>query len=263
MLTTESANAPIKTLQIPALRRNPWTRDAVIPKARAAIIKVTNPDIKPNVSTFGIKNKTLKIGLTIAATDQPIGRFLYAPLQLSKSDPELFRLALEATAEDEIAAMRRGEKILETVIALAPLLGLLGTVLGLIQSLGSLRLGDLGTAAAAGVTTGIGESLISTASGLVVAIFSLSFYRLFQAFVVNQVKIFRRAGSDLELLYRQYGHNPSDTMIMEGSATPQPGVSREAPARRLFVPKNVIGNTNKPDHPEPPPIIHPDPGDGP
>ncbi len=138
------------------------------------------------------------------AVNQPIGRFLYAPLRLVKPDPELFRLALEASAEDELSSMRQGEKVLEAVIALAPLLGLLGTVLGLIQSLGNIRLGDLGTAAAAGVTTGIGQSLISTAAGLIVAISSLVFYRLFQGFVVNQVKVFRRAGSDLELLYRQY-----------------------------------------------------------
>jgi biopolymer transport protein ExbB len=43
--------------------------------------------------------------------------------------------------------MRRGDKILEATIALAPLLGLLGTVLGLINSLSSIRLGDIGTAA--------------------------------------------------------------------------------------------------------------------
>ena len=141
------------------------------------------------------------------AINQPIGRFLYAPLRLIKPDPELFRLALEASAEDELSSMRQGEKVLEAVIALAPLLGLLGTVLGLIQSLGNIRLGDLGTAAAAGVTTGIGQSLISTATGLIVAISSLVFYRLFQGFVVNQVKVFRRAGSDLELLYRQYWQN--------------------------------------------------------
>jgi len=136
-------------------------------------------------------------------TDQPIGRFLYAPLRLSKPDPEVFRLALEASAEDELASMRQGEKILEAVIALAPLLGLLGTVLGLVRSLRNIRLGDLGTSSAAEVTLGIGEALIATATGLMVAIFSLVFYRLFQAFVVNQVKVFRRAGSDLELLYRQ------------------------------------------------------------
>ena len=138
-----------------------------------------------------------------AATYQPIGRFLYAPLRLPKSDPEIFRLALEATAEDELAGMRRGEKLLETVIAHAPLLGLLGTVLGLIQSLGSIRIGDLATESASGVTTGIGEALIATATGLIVAIVTLAFYRLFQGFLVNQVKVFRRAGNDLELLYRQ------------------------------------------------------------
>ncbi|MEA5580368.1 MotA/TolQ/ExbB proton channel family protein [Nodularia harveyana UHCC-0300] len=137
------------------------------------------------------------------ARDQPIGRFLYAPLSYPKRDPETFRLALESTAEDEIAGMRRGEKLLEAVIALSPLLGLLGTVLGLIQSLGSIRIGDLGTESTAGVTTGIGESLISTASGLIVAIISLVFYRLFQSFVVDQVKIFRKAGNEMELLYRQ------------------------------------------------------------
>jgi biopolymer transport protein ExbB len=142
------------------------------------------------------------------AINQPVGRFLYAPLRLQKSDPETFRLALESTAADEIAGMRRGEKLLEAVIALSPLLGLLGTVLGLIHSLGSIRIGDLGTESAAGVTTGIGESLISTAAGLIVAIASLAFYRLFQSFVVNQVKVFNKAGNEMELLYRQYPPEP-------------------------------------------------------
>jgi len=92
---------------------------------------------------------------------------------------------------------------LEAVIAMAPLLGLLGTVIGLIMSLRSIRLGDIGTASTAGVTTGIGEALISTATGLIVAIFSVAFYRIFQSLVFNQAKVFRRAGNELELLYRQ------------------------------------------------------------
>ncbi len=145
------------------------------------------------------------------AKNQPIGRFLYAPLSLQKSDPETFRLALESSAADEIAGMRRGEKLLEAVVALSPLLGLLGTVLGLIRSLGSIRIGDLGTESATGVTSGIGESLISTAAGLIVAIASLVFYRLFQSFVVNQVKVFNKAGNEMELLYRQYPPEPKTT----------------------------------------------------
>ncbi|MDZ7959723.1 MAG: MotA/TolQ/ExbB proton channel family protein [Aulosira sp. DedQUE10] len=160
-------------------------------------------EIVDRVLDAAVENWEVAADIARQATNQPIGRFLYAPLRLVKNDAETFRLALEATAEDELAGMRRGEKLLEAVIALAPLLGLLGTVLGLIQSLRSIRIGDLGTESTAGVTTGIGESLISTASGLIVAIVALVFYRLFQSFVVNQVKVFRKAGNDMELLYRQ------------------------------------------------------------
>lgn len=135
--------------------------------------------------------------------NHPMGNFLYAPLRLSNPDPEVFHLALESAADDELALMRRGDKILEAVIALAPLLGLLGTVLGLINSLGSIQISDLGTASTAGVTLGIGEALISTATGLIVAIVSLAFYRFFQGLWSNQVRLFRRAGSELELIYRQ------------------------------------------------------------
>jgi biopolymer transport protein ExbB len=135
--------------------------------------------------------------------DHPIGSFIAAPLRLTHPEPELFHLALEASADDQLALMRRGDKILEAIIALSPLLGLLGTVLGLIHSLKDIQISDLGTAATTGVTLGISEALISTASGLIVAILSLAFYRLFQGFWSNQVRIFRKLGSDLEVLYRQ------------------------------------------------------------
>lgn len=181
-------------------------------------------------------------------SNQPIGRFLYAPLRLSKPDPEIFRLALESTAEDELASMRQGEKILEVVIALAPLLGLLGTVLGLIESLRSIRLGDLGTSSAAGVTLGIGEALIATATGLIVAIVSLVFYRLFQAFVVNQIKVFRKAGTDLELLYRQSPPNIQQTVTAAPPEVPQPDTNQRFNFTRR------LGRTNISETPNPPEI---------
>ncbi len=146
---------------------------------------------------------------------QPIGRFLYAPLKRTNPDPETFKLALEASAEDEIAMMRRGDKLLESVIALAPLLGLLGTVLGLIRSLSGVKLGDLGTSAGTNVTIGISESLISTATGMIVAIVSLAFYRLFQGLIFNQVKLFRGAGNQLELLYREHWLNTRGKSLTE------------------------------------------------
>lgn len=137
------------------------------------------------------------------AIDQPIGRFLNAALDLHKPEPDVLKLALESSADEELAAMQRGDKILEATIAISPLLGLLGTVLGLINSLGSLRLGDIGTSATGEVTFGIAEALYSTAMGLIVALVSLVFFRIFQGLVSGQAKLFQKAGSELELLYRQ------------------------------------------------------------
>ena len=133
----------------------------------------------------------------------PLGNFIYSPLKLDDPEPEVFHLALEAAADEELAKMRKGEKVLEVIVTLSPLLGLFGTVLGLIRALGSIRINDLAGSSASGVSSGIGESLISTAVGLLIAIITLSFYRLFQALWAKRVRIFRKMGSQLEVLYRQ------------------------------------------------------------
>ncbi|OIP73459.1 MAG: biopolymer transporter ExbB [Oscillatoriales cyanobacterium CG2_30_44_21] len=134
----------------------------------------------------------------------PVGRFLYAPLALKEPDPELFRLALESTADEELVGMLKGEKLLEAVITLAPLLGLLGTVTGLIISFGSLKLGDVAANTKSGtLTQGIGEALITTAAGLTIAIFTSAFHRLFLALQDQQARLFIKFGNQLELIYRQ------------------------------------------------------------
>ena len=169
---------------------------------------------------FGIfrqEQKTAENILTIARQDLkqgaiaaeqslniPVARFLYAPLVLEQPEPELFRLALESTADEELANMLKGEKLLESSITLAPLLGLLGTVTGLISSFGSLKIGDVAANTKSGsITQGIGEALITTAAGLIIAIFTSSFHRLFLAFQDQQSKLFMKCGNQLELLYRQ------------------------------------------------------------
>lgn len=171
-----------------------WFWTSILLKERAIVNRVLDA---------ATSNWQVARDIALEGRRQPIGRYLCAPLRLTNPDPEVFRLALESAADDELALMRRGDKLLEAVIALAPLLGLLGTVVGLIRSLGSIRISDLGTASIAGVPLGIGEALISTATGLIIAITSLAFYRFFQALWHNQVRVFRKAGSELELLYRQ------------------------------------------------------------
>ncbi|MEN7973175.1 MAG: MotA/TolQ/ExbB proton channel family protein [Verrucomicrobiota bacterium] len=78
---------------------------------------------------------------------------------------------LEAAAEAEIAAMKRGLSVLDTIITLAPLLGILGTVSGIILSFDLL--GAAGIEDPKAVTGGIAQALITTAAGLTVAIITL------------------------------------------------------------------------------------------
>ena len=156
---------------------------------------------------LAIARQNLEVAAEVAkdARKHPVGRFLYAPLSLEDPDPELFRLALESTADEELAGMMKGEQLLEAAITLAPLLGLLGTITGLIASFGALKIGDVAANAKSGsLTQGIAEALITTATGLLIAIFTSAFHRLFLALQDQQAKLFMKFGNQLELIYRQH-----------------------------------------------------------
>jgi biopolymer transport protein ExbB len=136
-------------------------------------------------------------------TDLPIARIFLAALELEEATPEEFRLALESEAQAEIPLLKRFQNIFETIISLAPLLGLLGTVLGLITSFSSLNIGNVTGEETTGVTGGISEALVSTASGLVVAIFTLLFANIFRGLYQRQIARIQEYGGQLELLYRR------------------------------------------------------------
>ena len=154
-----------------------------------------------------VARQDLKLAAEIAeqSSKVPVGRFLHAPLSLEEPEPELFRLALESSADEELAGMLKGEKLLEAAITLAPLLGLLGTIVGLITSFDSFKIGDVAANAKSGsLTQGIGEALITTATGLIIAIFTSAFHRLFLALQDQQAQLFIKCGNQLELIYRQH-----------------------------------------------------------
>ncbi|MEH1934782.1 MAG: MotA/TolQ/ExbB proton channel family protein [Nostoc sp.] len=135
--------------------------------------------------------------------DLPLARIFLAALELEEPNPEEFRLALESESQAEIPVLKRFQNIFETIISLAPLLGLLGTVLGLIASFASLNIGDVGGSRTTNVTAGISEALVCTASGLVVAIFILVFANTFRGLYQRQIALIQEYGGQLELLYRR------------------------------------------------------------
>jgi biopolymer transport protein ExbB len=164
--------------------------------------------IVKDVLTAAVKSLDEAATIATYAKASPVGRFLMAPLRLYEPTPETFHLALEASADREFVKMHKGDKLFETVVAIAPLLGLLGTVTGLIKTFSSLQIGGgSGTAAAtAGATkaaSGIGEALIATATGMIVAILALVFLRIFVTLQAQQMDYFTEVGNDLEVIYRQ------------------------------------------------------------
>ena len=143
------------------------------------------------------------------AIDLPIGRFLLAPLRLRQPTPETFRLAMEAAGDKEFVKMQKGDKFLETTVAVSPLLGLLGTVTGLIATFGNLNIGGGGSSEqATQAAAGIGEALITTAAGMIVAIMALLVFRVLVTLQSRQMDYFSEVGNELELIYRQLWYEP-------------------------------------------------------
>ena len=94
------------------------------------------------------------------------------------------------------------------------MLGLLGTILGLIDSFDAIQLGDIGANAGA-VTGGISEALVSTAAGLVVAIGTLLFANLFRGLYKRQLALIQEYGGQLEILYET--HYERRNQLKEGA----------------------------------------------
>ncbi|MEM9504205.1 MAG: MotA/TolQ/ExbB proton channel family protein [Cyanobacteria bacterium P01_E01_bin.43] len=155
------------------------------------------------------------------ANDTPVGRFLLAPLRLKNPSPETFRLALENAGDKEFVKMRRGDKVLETIVAVAPLLGLLGTVTGLIATFNNLNIGSGGGTDTSAAASGIGEALITTAAGMVVAIMALLVFRVMVTFQGQQMDYFSEAGNELELIYRQFWYEPALSALDNRSDPPR------------------------------------------
>jgi biopolymer transport protein ExbB len=159
--------------------------------------------VREVLNLYRVENVVGAIDKLKKNADLPIARIFLSALQLEEPTPEEFRLALESEAQAEIPVLKRFQNLFETIISLAPLLGLLGTVLGLIVSFASLDIGDVGGTKTANVTAGISEALVSTASGLVVAIFTLLFANTFRGLYQRQIASIQEYGGQLELLYRR------------------------------------------------------------
>jgi len=105
--------------------------------------------------------------------------------------------AMEAVGISELSVMKRGLVALDTIITLSPLLGLLGTIIGMIGSFNIMSTTGLGQPHA--VTGGVAEALIATASGITVAVVTLIPYNYFLARVEKESDVIEAYATRLEL----------------------------------------------------------------
>ncbi len=109
--------------------------------------------------------------------------------------------AMESTAADEIKRMRGYMSVLDTMITVAPLLGIFGTVIGIIISFEIL--GTIGIENPQAVTAGIAQALITTATGLGIAILSVFPYNYFNSRVENSALAIEKYATSLEIVYEK------------------------------------------------------------
>ncbi|MDB9529325.1 MotA/TolQ/ExbB proton channel family protein [Oscillatoria sp. CS-180] len=133
----------------------------------------------------------------------PIARIFLEALEIEGASPKQFHLALASAMQAELPQLRRFNTVFATIISVSPLLGLLGTILGLITSFDALQLGNIGANANL-VTGGISEALVSTAAGLVVAMGTLLFANLFRGLYKRQIALIQEYGGQLEILYEMH-----------------------------------------------------------
>jgi len=117
--------------------------------------------------------------------DTPLSHIVKAGLEEAETvggDP---RQAMEDTGRREVKRLERYLVVLETVAAASPLMGLLGTVFGMIKVFAVISIEGVGVATR--LSGGIAEALITTAFGLLIGIPALVAYNLFDSRVENYV----------------------------------------------------------------------------
>jgi biopolymer transport protein ExbB len=109
--------------------------------------------------------------------------------------------AMEAAASDEIKRMKRFLNVLNTIITAAPLLGILGTVTGIINAFEALGSSAIDNPQV--VMAGIAQALITTAAGLFIAIPSLFAYNYFTSKIETSVTDMEKYATSLEVVYEK------------------------------------------------------------
>ena len=118
--------------------------------------------------------------------NSPLGRVLAAGLKISSQHRVVIKETVEEAGRHEVHELEKHLQTLGTIAAITPLLGLLGTVIGMIKVFSAITIFGVGDPQA--LAEGISEALVTTAAGLSVGIPSLMFHRYFRG-KINELTV--------------------------------------------------------------------------
>ena len=147
--------------------------------------KVMPEDLGGMVEDWATKHELDQRHLDQLRAESPLGRIYASALVNRKRQREVIKEAVEDTGRHVVHDMERFLNTLGTIAGISPLLGLLGTVIGMIEVFSAIMISGVGDANV--LAGGISQALITTAAGLTVAIPSYFFYRFFRGMVAEYV----------------------------------------------------------------------------
>ncbi|TDB27911.1 MotA/TolQ/ExbB proton channel family protein [Stenotrophomonas sp. ATCM1_4] len=140
--------------------------------------EVLPPGLGEEVRNWAARGKLDASHIASLRANSPLGALLAAALEARNRPREQIRERIEDTGRHLVHRMGRFLNALGTIASAGPLLGLLGTVIGMIQMF--LGILDHGVGDVNQLAGGIGKALVCTATGMVVAIPALMFHRYFR-----------------------------------------------------------------------------------
>lgn len=151
---------------------------------------VAPPELGEQVRAWARTRKLDPSHIDTLSKNSPLGELLAAALSVRNRSREIIKERIEDAGRHVIYRLERYLNTLGTIALISPLLGLLGTVIGLIRMFLAVMVHGIGNAQQ--MAGGIGEALVCTATGLVVAVPAYIFHRYFRSRVTGLVVVMEK-----------------------------------------------------------------------